>query len=77
MHNNKEFVMWNIIVTKSPSGRTWEVRGVVRSKGVNDFLEGGFFTREAAENCRARWERQCIQDEVEKAECAAGWDPNP
>jgi hypothetical protein len=64
---------WSIEVQKQ--GRGWGVFGIAGD--TQELIEGGFFSRAAAESCRDRWERECLQDEVEKAERAAGWDPNP
>lgn len=61
---------WQIVVERT--GRTYSVFGVTAN--VKDLLEGGFFSRGAAETARNAWERQCLQDEVEAAEKRAGWD---
>lgn len=64
---------WDIVVRRT--GRTWSVIGI--SGGHATLLEGGFFRRGPAESCRAEWERQCLQEEMERAERKAGWDPHP
>lgn len=57
------------------SGGRWGVFGVT-AQGA-ELIEGGFFQRAAADRARARWERECLQSDVEDAERRAGWDPNP
>jgi len=60
------------------SGRTFGVYVQPGTDGSGqELVEGGFFSRKAAEEAKLTWEREYLQDLVEKAERAAGWDPNP
>ena len=63
------------------TGRTFGVFGITFTGDGGELsaelIEGGFFTRPAADACREQWERECVQSEVEDAERRAGWDPNP
>lgn len=65
---------WSIVV--KPTGRTFGVFGRVPGK-PDELLEGGFFGPASANVARARWERECLSDEVACAEQKAGWDPKP
>lgn len=44
---------------------------------AQELLEGGFFTRAAANEARDLWAIDLLNNEVEQAERAAGWDPKP
>ncbi len=66
--------IWKIEVQKQ--GNRWGVYGI-SADGKQELIEGGFFERSAANECREELVRDCLQNEVEAAERAAGWDPNP
>jgi hypothetical protein len=50
------------------NGRTYDVVSAT-------VIEGGFFSKSAAEAVAAYWRQELVNDQVEKAERAAGWDP--
>ena len=61
------------------TGRTWSVFAEPGNDGTaqEELVEGGFFDLAAACRARDHWEQELLQDQVEKAERKAGWDPNP
>lgn len=69
---------WALHVYRNHKSNTFGVYVQPGKDGTaQELIEGGFFTRMAANHARNRWERELLQDEVEKAERKAGWDPNP
>lgn len=43
----------------------------------DELLQGGYRHPFRAEDARREWERDILNNEVEQAERAAGWDPHP
>jgi len=64
--------MTKLTVKKMPGSKRF---GIYAPDGT--LLEGGFFYKTNAEEAKENWEKDLLNDEVEKAERAAGWDPNP
>lgn len=60
-----------LVVKRDPGNGNW---GIYAGKTL---VEGGFFSRDAAEYSKENLEREALDDEVAKAERKAGWDPNP
>ena len=67
---------WAIVAKRHADG-SYGIFGIDGCANTELLEDLGPVTREEAHRERDRWEAECVENEVEKAERAAGWDPNP
>lgn len=67
---------YTLTVRKAPVGRTYGIY-VQPDGGAEELLEGGFFSKAAAERSKDEWAKDLLRESVERAERKAGWDSRP